>query len=224
MKLAVTLAVLGVLVGASLTPSDAAGKSHHRHESAGVQGVVLDRTCPGPCAEPSPPEPPYIGPVTIAVQRAGGGTLVASREVRDGHFRMRVKRGRYDISAIPPNPPECQATPSTLCPGPQRGRGDHRPPPDRRDQAGPGPASPLHAGRVARTKRLHRRRTSAQDPQARRGLYVMRARQDSNLRPTAPEAVALSPELRARCAKFRLGGQWLSLSSSAAPAAPFLRR
>jgi len=106
----------------ALTPAFAhAGKRHHKQKQAGVKGVVLDSTCAGACAEPSPPDPPYIGPVTVTVRRPSDGTLVASREVSAGHFRMRLKRGDYDVSAIPPNPPECQPTPTTACPAESQG-------------------------------------------------------------------------------------------------------
>src|SRR5262245_11622379 len=121
MKPRVTVVVLALVVGALLPPGAGAGDRHHRHKTAGVKGVVLNGTCPGACAEPSPPEPPYIGQVTIAVRRASDGTLVASREVSEGHFRIRVKRGQYDVNAIPPNPPECQAAPTTVCPAETQG-------------------------------------------------------------------------------------------------------
>jgi hypothetical protein len=107
------LAVLGVV--ALLAPPAEAGKRHH-HKPAGVKGVVLNSTCYGPCAEPPPPQPTYTGPVTITVRRAGDGVTVASREVSDGHFKIRVKRGRYDVSSVPPNPPSCQPQPGQVCP------------------------------------------------------------------------------------------------------------
>jgi hypothetical protein len=105
------LAVLGV-VALAATPAKA-GKRHH-HKPSGVKGVVLNSTCPGACAEPPPPAPPYTGPVTVTVRRASDGSLVARREISDGHFRFRVKRGQYDVSAIPPNPPSCP--PGQVCP------------------------------------------------------------------------------------------------------------
>jgi hypothetical protein len=58
----------------------------------------------------------YSGPVTVTVQRASDGTTVASQAVSDGHFRFRLKRGSYDVSSVPPNPPACQPTPQTVCP------------------------------------------------------------------------------------------------------------
>lgn len=109
------LAVLA-LVGLVATPVAAGKRHHHNHKPAGVKGVVLNSTCPGACAEPPPPPPPYMGTVTIEVHRASDGALVASREISDEHFKIRVKRGQYDVSAIPPNPPSCQPTPTTVCP------------------------------------------------------------------------------------------------------------
>jgi hypothetical protein len=114
-KVPTALAALLVIVGLVALPAEA-GKRHHKHKPAGVRGVVLNGTCPGPCAEPPPPQPVYTGPVTITVQRASDGALVASQETSDGHFRMRVKRGTYDVSSVPPNPPSCQPTPTTVCP------------------------------------------------------------------------------------------------------------
>ena len=86
------------------------------HKHSGIKGVVLDTTCYGPCAYPPPPSPRYTGPVTITVQRASNAALVASREASDGRFRIRVKRGRYDVSAVLPNPPSCQPQPGQVCP------------------------------------------------------------------------------------------------------------
>jgi hypothetical protein len=96
-----------------------------------VKGVVLNSTCAGPCVDPPPPPSPYAGTVTVTVNRANDGAQVASRVVSDGHFRMRVKRGTYDVTAVPPNPtcgpqpepqkvcpPPCQPTPTTVCPLP----------------------------------------------------------------------------------------------------------
>jgi hypothetical protein len=108
------------IVGLVAAPAEA-GKRHHKHKPAGVKGVVLNSTCPGACVEPPPPEPAYTGPVTVTVSRAGDGTPVASQPISDGHFRMEVKRGTYDVSAIPPNPPLCQPTPTTVCPADAHG-------------------------------------------------------------------------------------------------------
>jgi hypothetical protein len=108
----VVLAVAGLVAA----PADAGKRHHHKHKPAGVKGVVLNSTCPGACAEPPPPPPPYTGTATIEVRRASDAALVASQVTEDGHFRLRVKRGQYDVSAIPPNPPTCQPTPETVCP------------------------------------------------------------------------------------------------------------
>jgi hypothetical protein len=110
---------------ALLASPAAAGKHHHKHRAAGVKGVVLDGTCPGACpTEPS--STPYTGPVTVTATRAGDGVQVASREAMNGHFRIRLKRGSYDVSSVPPPacepqtrqecPPPCEPTPETVCP------------------------------------------------------------------------------------------------------------
>jgi hypothetical protein len=107
------LALLGAIALAA-APADA--KKRHSHKPAGVEGVVLNSTCAGACQEPPPPAPAYTGPVTVTVTRASDGQQVASQAISDGHFRMRVKRGLYDVSSVPPNPPTCQPTPETVCP------------------------------------------------------------------------------------------------------------
>jgi hypothetical protein len=112
-KVLTALALLGAIALVS-APADA--KKRHSHKPAGVEGVVLNSTCPGACAEPPPPAPVYTGAVTITVTRASDGQQVASQAISDGHFKLRVKRGLYDVSSVPPNPPTCEPTPETVCP------------------------------------------------------------------------------------------------------------
>lgn len=109
-------AVLLAIAALALLPAGADAGKRHKHKPAGVKGVVLDSTCFGPCVEPPPPQPPYNGPVTVTVHRARDGALVASQATSDGRFKIRVKRGLYDVSSVPPNPPTCQPTPDTVCP------------------------------------------------------------------------------------------------------------
>ena len=109
------LAVLAV-TGLVAAPAEAGKHHRHKHKPAGVKGVVLNSACAGACAEPPPPQSPYTGPITISVHRESDGSLVASQATSDGHFRLRVKRGSYDISAVPPSPQTCQPTPTTVCP------------------------------------------------------------------------------------------------------------
>jgi hypothetical protein len=106
------------LVGMLAAPADA-GKRHH-HKPAGVKGVVLNSTCPGPCVEPPPPPQLYTGSVVVTVRRVSDGAQVASQAITDGHFRMRVARGVYDVSSVPRNPPVCQPQPQAqqVCPPP----------------------------------------------------------------------------------------------------------
>jgi hypothetical protein len=111
-RVATALALLG-LVGLLAAPADA--KKRH-HKPAGVKGVVLNATCYGACVDPPPPQPVYTGAVTVTVRRVSDGATVASEAISDGHFRIRVKRGSYDVSSVPPNPPTCQLTPETVCP------------------------------------------------------------------------------------------------------------
>jgi hypothetical protein len=112
-RLVAAIAVLA-LVATAAAPADA-GK-RHRHKRAGIDGVVLNSTCYGPCAQPQGEQPVYSGPVTVTVQRASDGATVASREVSDGHFRFRLPRGLYDVSSVPPSPsPPPPCPPQQVC-------------------------------------------------------------------------------------------------------------
>jgi hypothetical protein len=110
------LTALTLLAAVALIAAPADAKKRHSHKPAGVEGVVLNSTCAGACAEPPPPEPVYSGAVTITVQRVSDGPQVASQAIGNGHFRFRLKRGSYDVSSVPPNPepPTCQ--PGEMCP------------------------------------------------------------------------------------------------------------
>jgi hypothetical protein len=116
------LVVLFALVAVALLPASAEAGSGKKHKPAGIRGVVVNGTCPGPCAEPAPTPPAYAGQVTVTVRRASDGRLVASQETSDGKFKMRVKRGLYDVSAVPPGPPPCIPTPTNICPMAAEGR------------------------------------------------------------------------------------------------------
>ena len=111
--------LLTIFALAAITIVPATGeakKRHHSHKPAGVEGVVLNSSCAGACQEPPPPQPLYTGAVTVTVTRASDGQQIASRAISDGHFRIRLKRGLYDVSSVPPNPPTCEPTPETVCP------------------------------------------------------------------------------------------------------------
>jgi hypothetical protein len=104
------------LVGALALVAAPAGAKKHSHKPAGVAGVVLNSTCAGACAQPPPPEPVYTGAVTITVARVSDGQQVASKAISDGHFRLKLKKGSYDVSSVPPNPPTCEPQPEQVCP------------------------------------------------------------------------------------------------------------
>jgi hypothetical protein len=109
------IAALALLCVLALPATTAEAKKRH-HKPSGVAGVVLNSTCAGACTEPPPPQPVYTGAMTITVTRASDGQQVASQATSDGHFRIRLKRGSYNVSAVPPNPPTCEPTPETVCP------------------------------------------------------------------------------------------------------------
>jgi hypothetical protein len=112
-RLLTALALIGTI---ALVASPATAKKHRSHKPAGVAGTVLNSTCPGACQEPPPPEPAYAGPLTITVQRASDGRQVASQATDDGRFRIRLKRGLYNVSSVPPTPPTCEPQPEQVCP------------------------------------------------------------------------------------------------------------
>jgi hypothetical protein len=112
-KLLTVIALVGVLVFLA-TPAGA--KKHHSHKPSGVAGTVFNSTCPGACAKPPSPESAYTGAVTITVTRVSDGRQVASQAISDGHFRLRLKKGAYSVSSVPPTPPTCNPTPETVCP------------------------------------------------------------------------------------------------------------
>jgi hypothetical protein len=95
-RLLTAFAVLGVL---ALPVATAQGKRDH-HKASGIAGVVVD----------------YDGAVTINVTRASDGQKIASKATSDGHFKLRLKRGSYNVSSVPPTPPTCNPTPQTACP------------------------------------------------------------------------------------------------------------
>jgi len=109
-------AVLILGLAMALLPATADAEKHQSHKPSGVEGTVFNGTCPGACQAPPPPEPVYSGDVTITVARAGDGRVVASEGIADGHFKLRVKRGLYNVSSVPPSPPPCQPTPTIVCP------------------------------------------------------------------------------------------------------------
>jgi hypothetical protein len=106
---------LGVLVAVSMLVAPVQASKPHRHKKSGVKGVVRDSSCYGACAEPRPPEPVYRGSVTIEVRRTDG-TEVGSQAISDGHFRIRVKPGTYDVSSVPPSPSPQPCPPGQMCP------------------------------------------------------------------------------------------------------------
>jgi hypothetical protein len=93
---ALTLAV--VIVAGSLLAGSADGKRGKRH--SGIDGTVVNSSCPGPCVYPPPPSPAYTGSgLTVTLRRVSNGDLIATLHPLDGHFRVRVGRGLYDVSA-----------------------------------------------------------------------------------------------------------------------------
>jgi hypothetical protein len=112
-------ALLAAAVLATAVPAEAGHQTAKRH--SGLKGVVLNTTCYGPCAQPAPPAPAYTGSdLTVTVTRVADGALVGTQHPSDGHFRFRLKRGLYRVSAAiaptpQPGPVQPQATMPPNC-------------------------------------------------------------------------------------------------------------
>lgn len=112
-RILLTMTAIAV-VAASAAPADAGRKPSGKGPS-GVEGTVSNTTCPGPCVQPAPPAPAYSGDgLTVRVRRAGDGALVASAAPSDGRFRIKVKRGLYDVSATVTQPTPIQPAPASM--------------------------------------------------------------------------------------------------------------
>lgn len=87
------LVLIGAGVLALALPAATAATS-----SSGIRGVVLNATCYGPCAYPSPPLPPYEGEgLRVTVSNKKGE--VATAHPKDGRFRFRLAPGRYLVES-----------------------------------------------------------------------------------------------------------------------------
>jgi hypothetical protein len=110
------LTALVLLASIVLVVAPADAKKHRSHKPSGTKGEVLNSTCAGACQDPPPPEPLYTGDVAITAVRVSDSRQVASQAISDGHFKLRLKKGTYDVSSVPPTPPTCNPTPQTVCP------------------------------------------------------------------------------------------------------------
>jgi hypothetical protein len=106
----ICLAVAVALVAFALAAPAQAGKGKR---PSGIEGKVTNSTCAGPCIYPPPPAPTYTGDgLTVQVRRVSDGELMATLTPADGTFRVKVKRGLYDVSASVAQPtPQPQPTP-----------------------------------------------------------------------------------------------------------------
>jgi hypothetical protein len=105
----------------AIAPASAGAKKHHNHKPSGIDGVVLNTTCSGACAEPPPPAPAYIGSgLSVTVSRISDAVTVASSQPTDGRFRFRLPRGHYQVSAaineLAPQPQPLSGTPAVMPP------------------------------------------------------------------------------------------------------------
>jgi hypothetical protein len=111
-KAVAALTALALVLAAAVSAD--AGKPGGKKRS-GIKGVVLSSTCSGPCIYPPPPEPTYTGEATVTVSRVSNGTPVASSKETDGHFRFRLKRGLYDVTATPAGATPTPCPPDAVC-------------------------------------------------------------------------------------------------------------
>jgi hypothetical protein len=85
----------------AIAPASAEAKKRHNHKPSGIDGVVLNTTCSGACAEPPPPAPAYTGSgLSVTASRISDAVTVASSQPTDGQFRFRLPRGHYQVSAM----------------------------------------------------------------------------------------------------------------------------
>ena len=123
-------ALVAVAVLAIAAPAQA-GQLQKSKRHSGIKGVVLNTTCYGPCAEPPPPPPTYTGSdLTVTVTRVADGALVGTQQPSDGHFRFRLRRGLYRVTAAlgtaQPGPVQPQVMPPSCWQGDSREARVHR--------------------------------------------------------------------------------------------------
>ncbi len=112
------LFLVSMLVAVAIAAAPAQAGKHRAGKPSGIKGVVLNTTCLGPCVSPPPPPRYTGGGVTVEVRRASDGALVASSAPANGHFRIRVRHGLYDVSAVTSQSP-CGPVPAgskIVCP------------------------------------------------------------------------------------------------------------
>ena len=131
MRAASGLAALLAAATLAIAAPAGAGQQQHSKRHSGIKGVVLNTTCYGPCAEPSPPAPPYTGSdLTVTVTRVADGALVGTQHPSDGHFRFRLKRGLYRVTAAigaaQPGPVQPQVMPASCWQGDSQEARVHR--------------------------------------------------------------------------------------------------
>jgi hypothetical protein len=113
---------LAALILFALPATGTAAQKGKSHMPSGVEGVVVlsPPPCTAPCVQPLA-EAVYAGAVTVSVTRPSDGTTVASQAITDGQFRLKVKKGVYEVSSVPPGPSPCP--PNAICAGPIIGPG-----------------------------------------------------------------------------------------------------
>ena len=82
-------AVAATPAGAAFTPS------------SGIDGVVRNTTCPGPCVDPPPPAPLYTGDgLIVKIRDRATHDVVARLHPKDGRFHADVGPGSYHVRAL----------------------------------------------------------------------------------------------------------------------------
>ena len=78
--------------------------------TSGVVGVVLNTTCPGPCALPPKPWPRYEGEnLVVVIRHLPDRELVSRLHPTDGRFGAELVPGAYKVRAaiVPRSAREC---------------------------------------------------------------------------------------------------------------------
>jgi hypothetical protein len=71
-----------------------------RDTQSQLTGTVLDLTCPGPCQVNGDPRP-FLGEAVVVVRRQGESRPVVTVPVKDSHFTVALRPGRYQVRVVP---------------------------------------------------------------------------------------------------------------------------
>jgi hypothetical protein len=89
--------IAGLLAAASLAGLTASAAAS---PNTGIEGRIVDLSCPGPCVA-GQAEKPFEGPAEVIVRRKPSREIVRQRTVEGGAFLFGVRAGRYSVRVQP---------------------------------------------------------------------------------------------------------------------------